>query len=475
MSVVELLSFGVSKLGSQKKLENEIAKIKKESGLSEIDWNAYREQAWKYPREVQTEIEAKNDEQAEIFEKDVEDIEAIASETKSYLNEVAPELNFGGITFFDDKTISLSTCHPVYSADANGKSGYDMSVLNNKLAQAYPYLYGAVSDTDIHEEAQITFNQFEDLYDESNKNMRIIKKGLIGEENVSRALQRSNGHFTYLENIVIPAYGESGKTSETDVYIISSKGIFVCEVKNYGKSGETLHIYDEGQWPVTNEMGVTLSRKENAFRQNQRHCNATRSFIREYVGVDVPIIPVLIIGNDYVDLDVHSNNIVIRPNGIDSMVSGFNDVVDTETQKKIINAFNEHQLDKNDFPAKVNVDRARYISSLFKEYIPYMKVNAQIAEKYSELHKNTNRIVYPIIAILILLTTIPLVKLNIVFGIVAGLFIWTFALGIPGKLSGVLGIGSAVFLALWVITMTHPFAIVAILCLFGEYKLSERV
>lgn len=104
-----------------------------------------------------------------------------------------------------------------------------------------------------------------------------------------------------------------------------------------------------------------------------------------------------------------------------------------------------------------------------------MKVNAQIAEKYSELHKNTNRIIYTIITILILLTTIPLVKLNIVFGIVAGLFIWTFAIGIPEKLSGVLGIGSALFLALWVITMTHPFAIVAGLCLFGEYKLSERV
>lgn len=117
----------------------------------------------------------------------------------------------------------------------------DMTLLDNELAQAYSYLYGAASDTNIHEESQIIFDQFEELYDESNKNLRIIKKKLILEENISRALQRSNGHFTYLENIVISAYEESVKTSETDVYIISSKGIFVCEVKNYGKSGETLH------------------------------------------------------------------------------------------------------------------------------------------------------------------------------------------------------------------------------------------
>lgn len=74
--------------------------------------------------------------------------------------------------------------------------------------------------------------------------------------------------------------------------------------------GRRFILYDEGQWSVINEMGVILSRKNNTFLHNQRDCNARRSFIREYAGVDVPIIPVLIIGNDYVDLDIHSNNLL---------------------------------------------------------------------------------------------------------------------------------------------------------------------
>lgn len=474
MGLVELLDFGINKISVEKRINKAVKQIKEESGLVERDWYDFAEQTWGYPVEVQTVIDAKNDEQAAIFEKDVVDIEAIAAETKEYLDSYAPELKFGGVEFFETKNISLSTCRPVYSISANGKEGYDMSVLSNKLVQAYPYLYGASSDEDIHEQAQIIYNNFEDLYDESLKNLRIIQKGQVGEENVSRALARCKEKFTYLENIVIPAYEESGKTSETDVYIISSKGIFVCEVKNYGKSGETLHIYDEGMWPVTNDNGVVLSKKSNAFVQNMRHCNATKSFLREHLGIEVPIIPVLIIGNDNVDLDVHSNNIVIRPGDIDSMVARFDNAIDEETQKKIVKTFEEKQLDKNNFPANVNVDRAGYISCLFKEYLPYLKTNAKIANTCQELSKNTKKITYPIIAALIIITMIPWFAFGEWLAVIIGLIPWGLTLFFPGKLSGFLGLVSVVCASLWAATLIHPLAIISILSIALDFYMLKK-
>ena len=49
----------------------DIQKVKEESGLQEQDWRAFIEQKYKYPAEVQTVVEAPNEEHddcEEIFE-----------------------------------------------------------------------------------------------------------------------------------------------------------------------------------------------------------------------------------------------------------------------------------------------------------------------------------------------------------------------------------------------------------------------
>lgn len=474
MGLIELLDFGINKISVEKKIEKAVQQIRDESGLVERDWYEFAEQTWGYPVEAQIEIPSTLDEKIAIYEKDLEDIQAVIDETRQYVDKYAPEIKFDVFQAFDDKIIELNTCMPIYRIDANGNQTYDMNCMNNKLVQAQGYLYGTQSGADIQEDAQIVYNNFENLYEETSGNLGKTIKGVAGEEHVCKALARQKGNYTYLENIVIPAYEEKGKTSETDIYIISSKGIFVCEVKNYGRQGDTLHLYDEGMWTITNEYGAVIQKKGNAFYQNRRHCNATKSFIKEHLGIEVPIIPVFISGNDYVELDVHSNEIVIRASEINDMVSKFNDVIDSETQKKIVQAFEDNKLDINKFGAKVNADRARYISELFKEYLPYLKANAKIADTCQELSVSTKKIIYPIIAALIVLTMIPLVALGEWIAVAFGVISWGAALFFPGKLSGFLGFVSVVCVALWGITMIHPLAIISILSLVVEYYMAKK-
>lgn len=61
MGIVDAIGTGVRKLYTERKAIEDFNKIKKESGLNEQDWNARWETVSGYPVEVQTVLEAKNE------------------------------------------------------------------------------------------------------------------------------------------------------------------------------------------------------------------------------------------------------------------------------------------------------------------------------------------------------------------------------------------------------------------------------
>ena len=212
-------------------------------------------------------------------------------------------------------------------------------------------------------------------------------------------------------------YGEKGKTSETDVYIINSKGIFVCEVKNYGRSGQTLIISDTGDWVIC-ERNRFIKSKPSAFIQNERHCNATSAFIKEHLGKEVPIIPVVIIANNEVEIDMQTQNAVIRPDEISAFVESWQDAVDYEIQKQIVQAFEENKLDANDFPVKLNRDKAGYLNGVIEELVPYLQVNEKIAVELTKMYgqgRTLSKILMLIIAVLCMIPAIDYGILGIGF------------------------------------------------------------
>lgn len=418
MKLLNVVQKITAKLYMDKKVSADIQKIKEESGLQEIDWRAFLQETNKYPAEVQTVIEAQNQDHVKLYDEDIANIDKIMEETKGMVGREIPECVH--IHYLDGSIEFHKQVDLVCIASSNGRSEISLS---SKLLYAQPYLYGDTSEVDINLEAQAIYNSFLTLREESEKNVRIAQKGKSGEDYVSRILNQYRNKFFILENIVIPAYEQKGNTSETDVYIISSKGIFVCEVKNYGSSGQTLYIPEHGDWKILNSSGHFLSNKPSAFEQNERHCNATKSFIKEHLGIEVPIIPVVIIANDVVDVTIENpeKNIVIRANQINELVSGFQDALTYDVQKKIVEAFEKNKLDPNDFPVKINADRANYVKGLIKEYIPYMKANAKIADTYVKAEKQNKLISWGIIGLASLLFMLPAFKegvLGVILGVV---------------------------------------------------------
>lgn len=187
----------------------------------------------------------------------------------------------------------------------------------------------------------------------------------------------------------------------------------MCEVKNYGRSGQTLIIPDTGDWEIC-ERNRFIKSKPSAFVQNERHCNATSAFIKEHLGKEVPIIPVVIIANDEVEINRQTQNAVIRANEIGDFVESWQDAVDYETQKQIVQAFEENKLDANDFPVKLNRDRAGYLNGAIEELVPYLQVNEKIAVELTKMYVQGSTLSKILMLIIAVICMIPAIKYGIV-------------------------------------------------------------
>lgn len=67
MKLLSVVQNVTSKLYMDKKVSVDIQKIKEENGLQEIDWRAFLQEKNKYPEEVQTVIEAQNQDHVKLY------------------------------------------------------------------------------------------------------------------------------------------------------------------------------------------------------------------------------------------------------------------------------------------------------------------------------------------------------------------------------------------------------------------------
>ena len=109
MGIVNVVCSVIGKMYTEKKVAAELESIKKASGLKEQDWNAIWESISHYPEEVQTVLEAKNEDHVRLYDKDKQDVWAILDETKQLIDKEVPELFW--LDFFN--TIQLYTCQPI--------------------------------------------------------------------------------------------------------------------------------------------------------------------------------------------------------------------------------------------------------------------------------------------------------------------------------------------------------------------------
>lgn len=134
------------------------------------------------------------------------------------------------------------------------------------------------------------------------------EKGAAGEDMVESYLRR-NLDCRILSGVILPAaYKREGapKTAETDLLVISPKGVYVCEVKNYGKAGQTLEVQPDGHVIKRDYYGRFLDDMGSPYEQNRRHCEAVAQILSRNGLSQMPIYSVLLIGNT--DVAVNNNS-----------------------------------------------------------------------------------------------------------------------------------------------------------------------
>ncbi len=471
MNLKYLIGKGVYKYYGQK----EAGKVIDEAvvGMTNKDWVSFYNQMYDdMPSE--DEVLAPNSDHVKLYDKDIQELKKIKTELEEVVEKEIPEYEF--VRFFDEGIVFHSHITPIVAmASANGKVE---PTLSEKLVEADGMLCEMDTGVDVAECLSFAHSTIAECIEESSIKVRIVQKGKTGEDYFSRILDKYKHKYTALENIVIPAAEGDGITSETDAYIITDKGLFVCEVKNYGKEGETLVVLEDDKWYMMgNADGRLLGTKMSATKQNERHCRATKAFLEKHLGnINIPIIPVVVIANDGVGIENRSKSPIIYARDIESFIEQYDSCISTETKDKIRDAFLEHKLDMVDYPVKLNKSRAEHAKKIHEEVIPYAKANIKIANGIHELRGKcnlyTNLVIFALAALLGLITG----DLSIAVVTIISFLIASFSKNTIGFIGGIAAtVGFVVGIVLDEVNYCS-FAIVALIVAvyFGVFKANKE-
>lgn len=188
-------------------------------------------------------------------------------------------------------------------------------------------------------------------------------KGDIGEENVARILEQSEYAEYTVHNIILDVADEGGNTNEIDTFVILPYGVAVLEVKNYGGKGQKLVITDDDKWNLYGP-GRRIKQEKNPAYQNSRHARATILTLRNLLGRDIPVFPLIVIGNNKVKLKKHSNLIV---KNIDDFVSCLDSLRSNE------NLSDEERIQIKRFLEKEDIGANAFAVTSYREQINHMK------------------------------------------------------------------------------------------------------
>ncbi len=209
------------------------------------------------------------------------------------------------------------------------------------------------------------------------KELGIAAKGDIGEKNVARILEKSRYAKFTVHNVVLDVADEGGNTNEIDTFVILPYGVAVFEVKNYGGAGQRLVITDEDKWDLYGKRRT--KQVKNPAYQNSRHARATLLTLRKLLGRDIPIFPLIVIGNNQVRLEKHSRLAVKNTDDfvayLDSMRS--NEKLSDEERLRIKKFLESEDIGANAFTVVSYREQINHIKAIVKEVFPSVCFNQE--------------------------------------------------------------------------------------------------
>lgn len=118
---------------------------------------------------------------------------------------------------------------------------------------------------------------------ENLREHRFVSAGLKGELDVTHLLEKSLGNDTYILNDVNLKEGRN--TAQIDHLVVSPRGIFVLETKNW--RGEIRGDEQGPRWEQVRTPGARPVRLSNPVQQNRRHVDVLRARL-ESAGIAWP-------------------------------------------------------------------------------------------------------------------------------------------------------------------------------------------
>ena len=146
------------------------------------------------------------------------------------------------------------------------------------------------------------------LYKRIENEYKVVKLGIDGENRVNENLHLFRREFIKFDGA---RFTDSDRNSvECDNIIISPKGIFILEVKNYGETeGYSLKIDKTGGWRKV--RGNSSEPMNSPVGQNIRHIAVLKNILRDR-GMNVNVKGLVVIANEKVEIDNQSDSKVIR-------------------------------------------------------------------------------------------------------------------------------------------------------------------
>lgn len=187
---------------------------------------------------------------------------------------------------------------------------------------------------------------------EINRERTIMKRGIEGERKLQEELDLYYDIFKALYNVRIETEGIS---VESDAVIVSPKGVFSIEAKNFGSSGQyNIKITKDGQWQKVKD-GQTEPMKDVASQVN-RHIGFKQRFLnhelkkRGFTSRYIYIEPIIVIANDVATIENESSQVIIRASQVYQLIKSKPDILNTEEIEVITSIFAENKQPAKKYP-----------------------------------------------------------------------------------------------------------------------------
>lgn len=307
--------------------------------------------------------------------------------------------------------------------DIGRKSGiHEKGGYNSLLSEAERYIENSGLDCPTEEYLQRFYEVAAEVIDTIDKDIAILHKGIQGEEYVNQQLQIYKGKYKILQNIVLDSVDSMGQTSEVDVYIITEKGLVVAEIKNYGNEEQRLHISSDGRWVIEDVYHHNVLRRidKSPVEQNTRHCLAVERLLKQEFGEEcnIPIIPVIFIANNKVEVQNESKSDIIRVSEFYTFINSVaaNEPISKEMQDKIEDLLNRKNIGAQDFTVKSYKHMMTALENCEKGFTQYVLYNNEVAQEYQKIKQRQEPVVKQEISkakiIALALLYIPILLIN---------------------------------------------------------------